>query len=51
MLDNNFMPEKWQKLKKILPDERAQKKRGDIQFLWISPRNLSGYFSTWHIEE
>ena len=50
MLDINIKPEKWQKLKN-LPDERAQKKRSDIQFPWISPRNLSGYFSTWHIEE
>ena len=51
MLDINFKPEKWQKFKKILPDERTQKKRGDIQSSWISPRNVSMYFSTWRIEE
>ena len=50
MLDINLKPEKWQKIKN-LPGEKIQKKRGDIQSSWISPRNVSMYFSTWRIEE
>ena len=50
MLVIDILLEKWRKLTFSI-DKRAQKKRSDIQFLWISPRNLLGYFSTWHIEE
>ena len=50
MLDINFKPEKWRKFKKS-SWRKDTKKRGDIQSSWISPRNVSGYFSTWHIEE
>ncbi len=50
MLDINLKPENGKNLKIVLA-KGYKKKRGDIQLPWISPRNVSGYFSTWRIEE